>query len=963
MVWSTIVIILVVAVFLYTFVIPLAKGHATEGFQFSTEPSINASMTHYVSERNQMKQYGNQIYNNLGSSLDPILPTFAMTTPAGNELSNPNITDNRYKQLYNSITKNANKTIMSALQSPDLEPKPNMRTTNMAMKPSSVHEQLPELNDTILDAKHCEKVLKGRNSCSALSESANSKCGVCLDAGTTYEGKSPGAYIGGLLILPQDRTAAIDAAQGGTPVYTPTLGKCPPGMFYADADSCTKAANQLNCKEIGESGGFSGGKTHEGKTLASATCAQAPTSGADVFVYQPKKDKTPYNAVLRVITPFGTGITKVIATHKGHNYIADNAGNPGQEFTLTLRNVMEADDVDILVAQEMPHRSKGQAEVFNVYELDHGKPKTYTTEHGAAVCSRIGTTIASSTQVAAEINNGIQSGLCSVVIDTPDKGYFAVQSGNKTTGRKNITVNNNPLDKSTRAAENAENANNNLFGNSIPVPVGANPTSGFCEGGTDSINYSNSLINFDLQRQNLGHYPTSVDHNWGPNKGVWCYGFKPAAQVSQTSNPLKLMIGNWFDSFGTNAQPVQGPSLYSKYSTSYVIDPPGVCERAVTMQWEMEGSVNRTVGFQQTIQKVNGYPVSNVLRLLGPFQNSSMITGPAWAANMTMQRTLFWFWSNMPRSQTAVFSAKIPGYLHNPYYSDDIAIAPNGPLIANPKTAVLLQTSACDASGQAPGAYNTACLLELFKGAGGDPSKGTFATTGGGLQQLNKLGDISAISGYLNAQFVAATAGKDGNGQPLSYDMNMRMDAMNTAAMQMFGFKIINPCEMIVDNADGSVGVVATPMNQVSPDCLQYLWLNNNSDQDRPGGSAPENSLFAATYTSIADRFSGLRNNEGTFKNRRQYPFQACQLTGTGAPVKNGTPDQAVISKMMQLPSLQAVQNYINGIHKAANYSKGHQDAEAQAAAMQQCYGVSQASSNVLGAGCDVPTSATTVTV
>ena len=957
-------IILVVAVFLYTFVIPIAKDQAIkEGFQYSTEPSVNADMRNYVGERNQMKQYGNQMYNNLGSALDPILPTFPMSTPAANRLGNPNISDAEYIKLYNSITRDANKKIASALHSPDLMPKVARVGTNMGLKGDTVKEQLPALNDTIMDAKHCEKVLKGRASCSALSKPENSKCGVCLDAGTTYEGKRPGEYIGGLLILPQDRDAAIDAANGGTPTYTPTLGKCPPGMFYADAETCTKAANRLNCKEIGDSGGFTGGKTREGRTLAAINCAQAPVAGTDVFVYQPKRDKAPYNAVLRIITPFGTGITKVVATHKGRTYTADNKGNPGQEFTLTIRNVMEADDVNVLVAQEMPHRPKGQSEIFNVYEIGrNGNPKTYTSDQGAAICSRIGTTIASSAQVAAELDKGIQSGLCSVVGDTPNKGYYAVQTGNKATSRTSITVGNKPLDKSTREAERIQSTNNNLFTNSIPVAVGANPSTGFCEGGTDAINYSNPYINFDIRNLNAARYPTSIGHNWGPNKGVWCSGFKPAAQVSQTTDLLKLKIGNWFDSYSTNAQPPQGPSMYSKYSTPTVIDPPGVSERAITMQWEMEGSTARTIGFQQTIQKVNDYPVSNVLRLLGPFQNSSLITGPAWSSSSTMLRSLFWFWSNMPRSQSVVFSAKVPGYLKNPFYRDDLAIAPNGPLIANPKTSALLQTSACDADGQVPGAYSTACLLELFKGSGGDPSKGTFATTGGGLQQLNKLGDVSAIISYLNAQYVAATSGRDANGQALSYDINTRMDAMNSAAMQMFGFKIINPCEMIVDNPDGSVGVIPMPMNQVGPECLQYLWLNNNSDQDRPGGMAPENTLYAKTYTSIADRFSGLRNNESTFKNRRKYPFQACQVTGAGAPIKNGKPDNSVIAKLIQMPSLQEVQNYMNGIHKAANYSKGPQDAQSQASAIQMCYGVNQVKSDYPGAGCNVPSTLTSLT-
>jgi hypothetical protein len=314
-----------------------------------------------------------------------------------------------------------------------------------------------------------------------------------------------------------------------------------------------------------------------------------------------------------------------------------------------------------------------------------------------------------------------------------------------------------------------------------------------------------------------------------------------------------------------------------------------------------------------------------------------------------MQKNQFWFWSASRTSQTAIFSALVPGYLENPYYEDDLENAPLGPLITNPKTMELLKTSPCFASGQEAGSYSAACLLNLFEGAGGDPSKGTLATENGGLSQLNNYGDLSSIAEYLNSLYITATSGKDGNGNVISLDMNTRIAAMNDAAMKLFGFKITNPCEDLVDNADGSVGLKAKPMTNVTADCLQYLWLNNQSDQDRSPYAPSSGGLFSGTYTSIADRFSGLRNNESTPARRNKYPFQACQISGSMAPVKNGEPDRMVIGKLTSMDSLQTVQNFFNGIQKAANYSK---DQKAQAVAMDQCYGIKQTKNKGLGYGC-----------
>ena len=825
-----------------------------------------------------MIENGNRQYNALGASLDPILPTFAVG-PAGID-NNVKLTIPQYLQQFNNLTNAANKVLTKSLANPDIAPTV-ASPTNMGPKPLGIKAQLPPPNDLLIKARQCEIDLKTRDSCSKLDDPTYESCGICIDEGTKFNGDSANTFIGGLLSLVSDRNEApIDAATG-KPMYQPTIGKCPPGMFYVDSASCKKAVNQLNCTEIGNTGGFQGGKTKEGRKIPDVSCAQAPVP--DIYLYQPPNE--PYDVTLRFLSPRGTGITRAIVTHVAskRTFKADNNGVPEKEFTLVLRGVKEQDQVDIMIIQEEPHRPNGKPEVFYVYEKNSaGSIKKCDKSTATNLCERIGTQLASKNLVKTSNDVGGQAPLCGMISDS-DTPMFSVQSGYAGF-----------------------------------VGVGSHPAADFCPAAN-------------------------------PSYGAWCYGFKPTKSINIV---IPTYIYEFFDSFGSKAQPEQGTSLYSEYSDSVSNNPPGLSERAVLIQWEMSGSQNRTVSFQPTVTAVNGYPIAKNLsafRLLGPYAKSSLIRSPAWNSKSSMQKNQFWFWSASRTSQTAIFSALVPGYLENPYYEDDLPNAPLGPLITNPSTMELLKTSPCFADGQEAGSYSAACLLTLFEGAGGDPSKGTLATENGGLSQLNSYGDLSSIAEYLNGLYITATSGKDSNGNVISFDMNTRIAAMNDAAMKLFGFKITNPCEDLVDNADGSVGLTAKPMTNVTADCLQYLWLNNQSDQDRSPYAPAGGALFTNTYTSIADRFSGLRYNESTPGRRNQYPFQACQLGGSMAPVKNGEPDRMVIGKLTSMDSLQTVQNFFNGIQKAANYSK---DQKAQAVAMDQCYGIKQAKGKGLGYGC-----------
>ena len=871
-----IILILLVLLFIWVFVIPIARSKA--GGEKEAFDDVNY-MSDYTNERAKMINMTNQIYNPLGASLDPLIPHFAVAK----QDIDPTLSDNQYILKFNQFTNASNQQVLAALQTPDQSPTGDSATF-MGIVPQDVTPQLPGPNDMYIAAVKCQANLKTRASCSQLNDPANQLCGICIKGGTALDGSSPKTYIGGLLSLFQDRRQQEEDAGDNDPIYQPSLGMCPPGMFYVDADSCTKAVNQLNCKEIGETGGFNGGSTTEGLTLDSVSCAQAPVAGSDVFVYQPSNQA--YTVLLRIITPFNTGITKVVATHRpsGRSYTATNEGKAGQEFTLKIPNVIEADTVDVLVAQEAPNRTNGQSEVFLVKEASVTGNRTYDADGAKTLCNRLGTSVATSAQINEALENGLQSQYCGMTSDVG--GMFAAQSGSS-----KVQL----------------------------LPVGSAPSTGLC----------------------------------GPAVGAWCYGFKPAETLTSftTTNPIKTKFISFFDSFGDNATPPQGLSQYSRFSTEGELDPPGHSNRAVIIQWEMAGSNSRTIPFQQTITMINGFPTNNVLRLLGPYTRSSLISGPSWNSDSTIVKNQFWFWSNQPKSQTVVFTSQVPGFLNNPYYTDDIARAPNGPLISKQSTSALLQTSACMAKDQTPGNYGAACLLELFQGVGGIPGKGKLSTENGGLSQLNSMGDIDAISAYLNGLYSAATSGRDGDGNLISNDSTTRMNAMNDAAQKLFGFDILNPCETIVDNADGSVGVVPTPIRSVTSDCLQFLWLNAGSNESRIGNNG-------ATYTSILDRFSGLLKTESLPAKRKQYPFQACQLTGSMSPIKNGQPDMAVVSNLLKKnKSILDIQNYFDSIHKTANnfandYKGDKQSAGAQALAINQCYGINQIKSPTVGYGC-----------
>lgn len=778
-----------------------------------------------------------------------------------------------------------NRDIQSALVTADME-FTGSAPTRMSVYPDSVRAAIPPPNAVLAQAKVCE-TLRTRDACAKLDDPAYADCGVCIKDGTAYTDPSrDGKYIGGLLALPDDRA---DAEAAGT-AYQPTVGECPAGYFFVKRDACEKAVNREDCKEAGQSGGFSGGKTAEGKSVVAQKCAQAPSVGSDVFVYEPRGRK--FNVNLRVITPIGTGVCRVHVTRASGGQVGFGSSEvPGKEFIVPVRNVGEADALTVQVVMEAPYRKSGKPEVFQyAYNPQGAAYPPYNQNEGtaAASCERIGARAATRDEVQAAYAKGAQA--CSCAYTSGNSNVYPMQGASSGCGSTGINV---------------------------------------C---------------------------STQSGTWNDGKGhAWCYGVKPP---QSTNMSIGAYIFNFFTSRGKESQPSQEgqPSIWSEHGADYQAQ----YTRAVLLQWESEDG-KRIVGFEPSIVAVNGQGPSTVgsdgsmtfqiLRRFGTFNKSAIIMAPRPRAGSPMLTNQYWIWSNQPLSQTVQFGVKVPGIFAPPVYAEDAAVVTRGPLISDPETAKLLRTSPCMKDDQKPGAYSIECLTNLFVSAGGNPTSGKLATTNGGLSQLNANGSMDDIAAYLNGLYALATTGRDADGKRAGTDAKSRAAAINQAAQLMFGFDITTPCEDIAEDAQGNI-VVVPRTGALDADCLDYLWMNTGNDRDRGFEDRTRKSVLQNTYTTIADRFSGLRSNEGSQTSRATYPFQACQRTGSKAPIRaNGAVNPEAVREANAKGALGAIQDWYNSIHKTANYAGG---ATAEAA-IEACYGVRKSPDAPKQSTCSVP--------
>ena len=846
------VLALLVLVVVFAFIVPMASARH--------EPFM---------ARDQYIQEGRQRYNPFADNIDTTRPNFAMAETSS-ELAD------------------ATKSLYDVMNTAGIEAKRDDGTYLSVIR-DVVTARVPTTTKVARDTQRCE-TLKGRGSCATLNNPDYAQCGVCLKDGTTYDGKNPGTHIGGLLLLPEDKMYQLAEAKdrGTTPIHSPTAGSCPTGYFFADRASCDKAVNRFDCAESGTSGGFNG-VTADGRSVAVAKCAQAPFSGDNVFIYDPKNRR--FNINLRVLTPNGTGQARIYVYDARNNQVGYGTSNtPGKEFLVTVNNVSELQDLRVVVALEAPQRTSGNKEVFQYSINEGGTTQTrynQTASSSVDLCSRIGTRIATKDELVASWNNGAQ--LCS-------SGWTADSSA--------------------------------------------------------------------------GHYPITAP-GWTPGCGgpgiqeytpngmanTWCFGVKPPQSSRQ--DLFNATVFPFFNSLGDSSSPPQSDkgNQWSQYGDSYQAP----FFRAVLLQWEIsDQSMTRTAGFESSIAATNQVPtdlatgINKVLRKFGTFKSSKIIQGPRPNSATKMITNQFWLWSNMPKNQYTRFDVKVPGVFLDPYYPEDKKVAPSGPIITTPETATFLRVSPCLRDGEKAGAYSLDCLTNLFSSSGGDSVNGKLANTNGGLAQLNKYGDMDAISGYIDDLYSLATTGRDTRGSKST------MKKINAAAQMLFGFDIMTPCENITEDSEGKIMLIQKT-GGLAPDCLDYLWMNTGSDQSRGNESRERKSTISNTYTSIGERYSGLRNKERTKAAREIHPFQTCQRAGSYAPIGsggenatnvNGINSTAISTRNKACAAnrndprcssgsvVSFVQDAYNSIFQTANAGSGSEGAAAQETAVSQCYGV-----------------------
>ncbi len=423
-------------------------------------------------------------------------------------------------------------------------------------------------------------------------------------------------------------------------------------------------------------------------------------------------------------------------------------------------------------------------------------------------------------------------------------------------------------------------------------------------------------------------------------KDLWWANQISSFVVGFTTAPLGMATArNGGEATITLQNVSEGTTIYVLVEQDVAAVNGGETRRGIIGQWEMEGSSKRKVEFNRTVTATctNGKMMqgTKLLRKFGSLGGGRQMAASS-ATNISPNA--IWVWNNQQQHEVAGFMSFVPGFYSDPHYSQDNAAAGGAPLLGLASTAAALQLGPCMAAGQTSGNYSQACLLNLFQGAGGDTLNGKLVQTG--LTQLNAKGSMDDISDYLNDLYTMATTGRDMSGKPL------KMSQINDASQKMFGFDVGSPCEDIKED-DSGVIALSPKKSPLDSDCLNYLWLNTGTSRERGNEDRSRKTRLYNTYQTIGDRYSGLRDNEGTAANRQASPFNACNSKGSMAPVDSkGTLNYGAISEINKLAkSVSAVQNKYNEIYKAANYTQGTgapNDVNTinQAVALQLCYGV-----------------------
>lgn len=438
---------------------------------------------------------------------------------------------------------------------------------------------------------------------------------------------------------------------------------------------------------------------------------------------------------------------------------------------------------------------------------------------------------------------------------------------------------------------------------------------------------------YDSKNRNFPLYLRIVTPKTSNSTTVTVYnssGNTVGSSTGSNGSEFRLMIPNVKE--GDNLKiAVDMPESYTPYTGAAAL-------RAVIIQYESTDG-RRVSRIESSITKLNGVMRDtegniSVMRKYGTYASSGVILLPRPSSGSKILTDSAWFWGAGGGAKLTL-DISVPGTFLDPVYSEDNVLTPSGALISKKSTFDMLRISPCEKADQKPGKYSLACLKTLFTSAGGDPYRGKLANDG--MLELNKIGDGTAasISTYLDGLYNIATRGKTREG------MKATMTEINDAAMKMFGFELVSPCEDIYEDERGTIGLMPK-VGGLDADCLDYLWTNTGNDRSRGDEDRSRNTSLKNTYVSIFDRYSGLRAGEGSAAERAAAPFATCTRAGTLSPKNTrGAVNAGAASLANSKGGVAAVQDFYNSVYKAANYKGGSAATkEEHASALLQCYGI-----------------------
>ena len=769
----------------------------------------------------------------------------------------------------------AAKSILDATSTSDPTGSTNLGTFNIDILKTRLEP--PRQNRLITDAMVCENV-KTRKACSSLGDPGFNKCGVCIKNGDsiTYDNKN---HIGGMLLLPSDRNAQIDAAGGADPVFKPTGGKCPEGNFYVEKEECEKAVNRIECKEIGERGGWDG-TTIEGLKVADEKCAQV-IKQENSFIYEPKGRK--FNITLRVLTPSGTGICKVWIYDAGGKQLAFNEGLPGVEFLVVVKNVQEYQTLSVVIAEEVAYRLHGKSELFGIETGGYNQTK----ESAEKLCQRIGTQLATMDQMTDAIQNGAQvcmSGWGQDFCGYPGQASLASSGGCGGKGFNNWCYS-NPDNKITYAAT-------------------------YCYG-VKPPRSKNELMHVGI--------------------ADWFYSFGKDSRPSQEDQPTL------FSRYGMDYIAPSLRAVLLQWEIDSTVPENINTSRVVNF----EPTIMAVNDQAPNNISSDGSKTFKVLRKFGTFGASKDIVSPRPTASDKMLTNQFWLWGNDSKVQQVKFEIKVPSVFAPSFYQEDREISNDGPLVSNRESLKLLRSSPCFNTDQKPGNYSVACLKTLFIAAGGDINNGKLATAGLGLSKLNGLGSVDDISDFLTDTYNIAVTGKDTDGKKVGSNPAEHKKLINEASQSFFGFDLCTPCEDVGEDRNGDI-VFIPKAGDLDETCLDWLWMNTGRTTNREEGSGPNRiaPTYTAIGQRFSGLKEGEASQATLEKYPFQTCQRNGTLAPINS---QGVTNPGNVAKANTKRTVQGVQEWYNSIFQTANNKVTTKLQEKpQMEAVAQCYGVNK---------------------